>query len=134
MIVGGGLHCRLYIQSLFCRDHMQNPFEIVGIVDDCKGLKRLNLYGFDVLGTSRDLGKLYQKFQFNQIVITPESLQEEVQDSLKQFQIDHPDVEVLYFHLTVDHSIQKSQNTDREKVLPEEIKTIVQEDEYCHDS
>ena len=103
LIVGGGLHCRLYIQSLFCRDHMKNPFEIVGIVDDCLGLKHLNLYGFDVLGDSSNLDKLYRKYAFEKIIVTPECLKEEVMQNLERFQQDHPEVDILYFHISLNH-------------------------------
>ena len=82
---------------------MKNPFEIVGIVDDCLGLKHLNLYGFDVLGDSSNLDKLYRKYTFEKIIVTPESLKEDVKQNLERFQQDHPEVDILYFHISLDH-------------------------------
>ena len=99
LIVGGGLSCRLYLSGLFCQDQLANPFDIVGIIDDCKDLSRLNIYGFDVLGSSQDLEQLHTKYAFDKMIVTPGRLQPSTLDNLNRFQKNHPETVILYFHL-----------------------------------
>ena len=99
LIVGGGLSCRLYLSGLFCQDLLANPFDIVGIIDDCKDLSRLNIYGFDVLGSSQDLEQLHTKYAFDKMIVTPGRLQPSTLDNLNRFQKNHPETVILYFHL-----------------------------------
>jgi hypothetical protein len=71
LIYGGGLFCRLYITSKFSGhspdcDHVR----VVGIVDDDPALRKLNVYGFTVLGSLADLEAIYALNPFDVIVIT----------------------------------------------------------------
>lgn len=70
VLVGGGVACRLFVLNLFCRNNMSLPLVVSGIVDDDPALRRLNVYGFPVLGTTETLDELYRKEPFDMLVIT----------------------------------------------------------------
>ena len=70
VLVGGGLACRLFVLNLFCRNNMSLPLVVSGIVDDDPALRRLNVYGFPVLGTTETLEELYTEEPFDMLVIT----------------------------------------------------------------
>ncbi len=58
VIVGGGASCRLFIQNLFCRNYLQLPLTLVGIIDDDPAIRHLNVYGLTVLGDTRHIGEV----------------------------------------------------------------------------
>ncbi len=85
LIYGGGLHCRLYLMQLFCRYHLESPSLIVGIVDDDIMLQKLNVYGFQVIGTLNSLEKIYEKKKFDRLLITLEKIPLEKQKKIEKF-------------------------------------------------
>lgn len=73
LIYGGGALCRLYVTRLFCSfKNSDEPINIVGILDDNAALKKHNVYGFKVLGTSREIEYIHTKNRFDTIIIACE--------------------------------------------------------------
>ena len=89
VIYGGGLGCRMYINNLYSSRHLSCPFHILGIVDEDPSLQKLNVYGFRVLGTSKDLEKLYKKKPFDTIVLTTVNISGEFIDRIRKFAQAH---------------------------------------------
>ena len=89
VIYGGGLGCRMYINNLYSSHHLSCPFHILGIVDEDPSLQKLNVYGFRVLGTSKDLEKLYKKKPFDTIVLTTVNISGEFIDRIRSFAHEH---------------------------------------------
>ncbi|MBR4718187.1 MAG: hypothetical protein IKP09_09025 [Lentisphaeria bacterium] len=89
VIYGGGLGCRMYINNLYSSRHLSCPFHILGIVDEDPSLQKLNVYGFRVLGTSKDLEKLYKKKPFDTIVLTTVNISGEFIDRIRMFAQAH---------------------------------------------
>jgi UDP-N-acetylmuramyl pentapeptide phosphotransferase/UDP-N-acetylglucosamine-1-phosphate transferase len=86
LIYGGGLRCRIYITSQFCGlSNSQSTSRIIGIIDDDAALKKLNVYGFDVLGSLSDLDEVYSRKQFDAIVVTLEETTGEQLQILRDF-------------------------------------------------
>ena len=85
IIYGGGLGCRVYINSLYSRRRFSCPFRILGIVDEAMSLQKLNVYGFRVLGTSWDLDAIYGKTPFDSIVLTTSNISSEAVDRIRWF-------------------------------------------------
>ena len=85
LIYGGGIFARLYITSQYCdfKKERQNV-KIIGIMDDDKALSKLNVYGFDVVGTVDDLQNIFDRYKFNIIVITCDA-DDNVLQKLKDF-------------------------------------------------
>ena len=89
IIYGGGLGCRMYINNLYSSRRLSCPFRILGIVDEDLSLQKLNVYGFQVLGTSDDLEKLYKKTPFDTIVLTTVNISNEFIDRIRTFAREH---------------------------------------------
>ena len=89
VIYGGGLGCRMYINSLYSSRHLSCPFHILGIVDEDPSLQKLNVYGFPVLGTSDDLETLYKKKPFDTIVFTTVNITDKSIDKVRTFARAH---------------------------------------------
>ncbi|MBQ6351978.1 MAG: hypothetical protein IJJ28_01755, partial [Lentisphaeria bacterium] len=89
LVLGGGVACRLYVQNLFCRNYLRHPSKILGIVDDDPALRHLNVYGFQVLGTTSDLDELYAKQPFDMLVVTT-ALSEAARLRVEEFARRHP--------------------------------------------
>ena len=89
VIYGGGLGCRMYINSLYSSRHLSCPFHILGIVDEDPSLQKLNVYGFPVLGASNDLESLYKKKPFDTIVLTTSNITDETIDKIRAFARKH---------------------------------------------
>ena len=85
IIHGGGLGCRMYINNLYSSRHLSCPFHILGIIDEDPSLQKLNVYGFRVLGTTRDLETLYKKKPFDTIVLTTVNISDETIDLIRNF-------------------------------------------------
>jgi FlaA1/EpsC-like NDP-sugar epimerase len=75
----------LYINQLYCGRHSEGV-NIVGVIDDNPALSRLNVYGFDVLGTLRRLEAIYQKTPFEEIIITCNDISNGKIQRLREFQ------------------------------------------------
>lgn len=88
VLVGGGVACRLFILNLFCRNNMSLPLVVDGIIDDDPALRRLNVYGFQVLGNTMELDELYQTSPFDMLVVTT-VLPEEALNRVKTFAETH---------------------------------------------
>ena len=89
IVYGGGLGCRMYITGLYSRHRFSSPFRILGIVDENLSLQKLNVYGFQVLGTSQDLERLYEKTPFDTIVLTTANISGEITDRIRTFAEKH---------------------------------------------
>ena len=88
VLIGGGMACRLFILNLFCRNNMSLPLAVRGIVDDDPALRRLNVYGFPVLGNTKELDKLYRDSPFDRLILTT-VLPEEALARVKEFAKTH---------------------------------------------
>lgn len=95
IIYGGGLLCRMYVYRLYCGRKSENV-KIVGVIDDNPALSRLNVYGFNVLGTIRQLEEIYQKYPFDTIVVTCKELSGGKLRRLQGFQKKY-DVKLINF-------------------------------------
>ena len=89
IIYGGGLGCRMYITGLYSSHRFSSPFRILGIVDENPSLQKLNVYGFQVLGTSEDLELLYEKTPFDTIVLTTVNVTGEIAGRIRSFAEKH---------------------------------------------
>lgn len=98
LLVGGGPYCRLYFNSFFCRCHSGSTYMVVGILDDDRQLQHWNVYGFDVLGTTRDLEKIYGSHPFDHVVITPRSVTPEINGQITMF-CRKKSIGLSYFHV-----------------------------------
>lgn len=96
IVYGGGLGCRIYINRLYASHRFSCPFRILGIVDENPSLQKLNVYGFPVLGDSKDLEKLYEKKPFDTIVLTTANISNEIIDRLRDFAAAH-DIRLTMF-------------------------------------
>ena len=96
LIYGGGLGCRMYLTSLYTGRHLSCPFRILGIVDDDLSLRKLNVYGFRVLGTSHDLEAIFAKTPFDTIVLTTTNMTSEAIEVVRMFAKGH-DVKLTMF-------------------------------------
>jgi len=99
LIVGGGLACRLYIESLFCRYYFRQPFRILGIADDDRAIRHLNVYGFPVLGSTADLEKLHELHRIDHVVMTAVNLSPEALERVADFCRKHH-IPVSIYHLS----------------------------------
>ena len=96
VIYGGGLGCRMYLTDLYAGRHLSCPFRILGIVDEDLSLRKLNVYGFRVLGTSHDLEAIYRKTPFETIVLTTANMSSEAMEAVRLFAKAH-DVKLTMF-------------------------------------
>jgi FlaA1/EpsC-like NDP-sugar epimerase len=102
LIYGGGLLCRIYVSQLFCGFRSKwKDIKIVGIIDDDKALRRLNVYGFEVLGSLDDLEDIFQENTFESIIVTCSELKEEKKQRLRDFCQKH-DIELEQLVCRVD--------------------------------
>ena len=86
LIYGGGLQCRIYITSQFCGlSNSESTSRIIGIVDDDEALNKLNVYGFDVLGTAADLDMIYAQRQFDAIIVTFDKVADDKLQVIRDF-------------------------------------------------
>ena len=89
IIYGGGIGCRMYITNLYSSRRFSCPFRILGIIDEDLSLLKLNVYGFRVLGTSRDLEDIYAKNAFDTIVLTSINVSPDTMIRLEDFAEKH---------------------------------------------
>ena len=99
LIIGGGLACRLYIESLFCRYYFRQPFKILGIADDDRAIRRLNVYGFQVLGSTEDLEELHAKYRVDHVVMTAVNISPEALERVAGFCKRHS-LPISMYHLS----------------------------------
>jgi len=96
LIIGGGIHCRLYLNWLFCHCYNGNPTVITGIVDDDHQLRHWNVYGFPVLGSSDELEEIFEQHPVDSIVITAGHLTGKVHERIVAFCNEH-NIKISYF-------------------------------------
>ena len=65
-------------------------------MDENPSLQKLNVYGFRVLGTSRDLEHLYEKTPFDTIVLTTANVSGEIAGRIRSFAAKH-DIRLTMF-------------------------------------
>jgi FlaA1/EpsC-like NDP-sugar epimerase len=86
LIYGGGLFCRLYITKQFCGfKNNRKAIKIIGIMDDAPALRKLNVYGFEVMGAIHELNMIFAKCPFDIIVVTCGDVTGEKMQILKNF-------------------------------------------------
>lgn len=86
LIYGGGLLCRLYITGQFCGfKGNRQAVKIIGIMDDDRALRKLNVYGFEVMGSVHELEQIFSRRKFDIIVITCNDVDDEKMQALKKF-------------------------------------------------
>lgn len=84
LLYGAGGRCQLYIKERnFNTSPSNDGSVIVGLIDDEPLLRHQWVYGFKVLGNSKDLASLVSHYKINRIVITA-ALRPESQDYLRQ--------------------------------------------------
>ena len=84
LIYGGGLTCRNFIANIYLRNSGIN-YRIIGIIDDVRALHGFNVYGFRVLGSAKDLEKIYQNNPFDELIITLPSIRAYQLNRIKEF-------------------------------------------------
>lgn len=84
LVYGGGLTCRNFIANIYLRDSSIN-YRIIGIVDDVRALHGFDVYGFRVLGSIKDLEKIYQNKPFDELIITLPSIKSHQLNRIKEF-------------------------------------------------
>ena len=75
----------MFLLSQTCVANEPVNRKIIGIIDDNPSLRGLNVYGLDVLGTTRDLAKLKEKYQFDEIIIALRLITDEKRKKLIDF-------------------------------------------------
>ena len=85
LIYGGGLYCKLFLNSLSSASKQQDRRKVIGILDDNSMLCRLNVYGLNVLGNIDELESLLEKYEFDEIVIALRSTTDEIRQKLREF-------------------------------------------------
>ena len=72
LLYGGGLHCRMYVQAVYALSHESKGrrMKIVGIIDDDRVLKGLQVCDFPVLGGVADLDRILSKYRVDRVVVT----------------------------------------------------------------
>ena len=116
ILIGGGVACRLFVINLFCRNYMQLPLVVSGIIDDDPSLRRLNVYGFPVLGNTDALEDLYSKDPFDMMVITT-AISEESLEKVRTFAERH-DIQLGVFRAETHHCTPETLAEEVEKLVP----------------
>ncbi|MBR2345783.1 MAG: hypothetical protein IKA71_08385 [Lentisphaeria bacterium] len=88
LILGGGLHCRLYLFRLMIEPGKNKPVPI-GIIDDDPVLHGMLCHGLRVLGGVGDLVDIRKRFAFDRIVVTPAVVSGKVLNELYRFCADN---------------------------------------------
>ncbi len=99
LIYGGGLKCRIYVNYIYCAHRTEQPVSVVGIMDDDSVLHGLRVYGFKVLGGVEQIMQIYEKFPFDKVVITIDSVREHEMDLLMGF-CHKTNIQVLHFGIS----------------------------------
>ncbi len=84
IVLGGGLHCRIYLQSL-AADRSECKRSVAGIIDDDAVFHGLKCLGFPVLGGSDDLDTIRERVHFDRIVVTGERVSDENMQKIDDF-------------------------------------------------
>lgn len=84
LLYGGGLTCRNLIANIYLRDSGID-YRVTGIIDDVRALHGFDVYGFRVLGSSKDLEKILQCHPFDELVVTLPSIRPLQLNRIKEF-------------------------------------------------
>lgn len=95
IVYGGGIGCRILLNSQYCISRNELMRNIIGIADDNLYLKGLNVYGVKVLGTGGELEKIWKKSPFEEIIITAQ-ISGESEKQVLEF-ADKYNVKLKYF-------------------------------------
>ncbi|MDR0931943.1 MAG: hypothetical protein LBM70_02855 [Victivallales bacterium] len=85
LLYGGGLKCRIFIDTLYCAQRFGDSDQVVGIVDDDPVLTGLRVYGFPILGNSSQLEKIYKSHPFDKLLIANRNNDDKKMQALKKF-------------------------------------------------
>ena len=107
VVYGGGIYCKMFLTSQYSVSQLPVTRQIVGIIDDNPSLRGLNVYGQNVLGTSRDLDELKAKYQFNEIVIALGPITDRMREKLKRFGAEN-NVRVVDFTFQIGTPLETS--------------------------
>lgn len=107
VVYGGGIYCKMFLTSQYSVSQLPVTRQIVGIIDDNPSLRGLNVYGQNVLGTSRDLDELKAKYQFNEIVIALGPITDRMREKLKRFGAEN-NVRVVEFTFQIGTPLETS--------------------------
>ncbi len=97
VLVGGGLHCRIYLNWFYGGNQIREE-QVIGVIDDNPRFRHLRLYGKPVLGTSEELEELLRRYRFTRLIITTGKLSEEHRLLYQEFCRRHG-VELQHFRV-----------------------------------
>ena len=113
VVYGGGLYCKMFLTSQYSVSQSPPTRQVVGVIDDNPSLRGLNVHGQNVLGTSRDLAALKEKYQFDEIVIALGSISDRMRKKLNKFGAEN-NVRVVEFTFRIGAPEQTEGTSDSE--------------------
>jgi len=114
VVYGGGIYCKMFLTSQYSVSQHPPARQVIGIIDDNPSLRGLNVYGQDILGTSRDLAALKEKYRFDEIVIALGPISDHMKEKLKQFGAEN-DVRVVEFTFRIEDVSPTEREADQAK-------------------
>ena len=101
VVYGGGIYCKMFLTSQYSASNAPLERQVIGIIDDNPSLRGLNVYGQNVLGRSRDLSRLKEKYRFDEIVIALGTISDRMREKLIRFGAEN-NVRVVEFSFQID--------------------------------
>ena len=101
VVYGGGIYCKMFLTSQYSATNAPLERQVIGIIDDNPSLRGLNVYGQNVLGRSRDLVRLKEKYRFDEIVIALGTISDRMREKLIRFGAEN-NVRVMEFSFQID--------------------------------
>lgn len=101
VVYGGGIYCKMFLTSQYSATNAPLERQVIGIIDDNPSLRGLNVYGQNVLGRSRDLARLKEKYRFDEIVIALGTISDRMREKLIRFGAEN-NVRVVEFSFQID--------------------------------
>lgn len=84
VVVGTGLMCKFFLEYIYS-GVADSPVLVLGLIDDDRALRNLELYGYRVLGGSDDVERLYKEYRFDRIVVSSGSYPKTKLEKLEKF-------------------------------------------------
>lgn len=109
LLYGGGRTCRFFANQLY-NSASKDGETIVGIIDDAPTLQNLIVHGFPVIGCLDQLEAIWNKRQFDKIVVTMLHIPAEKLEILKDFCIKH-NLELTTYHTLEEQLLTKPETT-----------------------
>lgn len=109
LLYGGGRTCRFFANQLY-NSASKDGETIVGIIDDAPTLQNLIVHGFPVIGGLDQLEAIWNKRQFDKIVVTMLHIPAEKLEILKDFCIKH-NLELTTYHTLEEQLLTKPETT-----------------------